>query len=995
MFSWTATRRICLSAGICFGLVACEGAQIINQPGTTKGVITINSGQVVTRERLLNDRNREVSFLETKLEETASITGFGYQGAADFRSFDAQFFNLRAATDVKKGTIERPGTAEEQGVTKLKDSQDKPVASKIFDANAPLLPKGTPATNVAEASHNDVFRDLLAYREEIRSQILETQLDDRHDLRGNTLYRLQFSPTVLPGANTGSWAVLKLRLASHEIDKFLYERWVRYMERVTNDEVFNLTIAANNKSLTISEMREVLDAADKFLTGCNIKLHRPSGQKAQTKPYSTRKAWARLPDNEAAQRQLVMLIDVAAHRYLECIGEVPGDNSQPSRTQIDSARNGLIAEYVHTRLNREFSELLQTYGGTDCISGVCPLKFAAPPDLMQPEFKELDKDGSIAQAVIRAKDKFNGELQFKIGKWRERVFVYAVTPKEMVQRISDVAARRQASQMGLSLNALVGAVGLDSAYDKIRDSQLLLHAVRRQPLIVGFADRRNVVKKIDDKNKSINPIKPFEPESRVEFGWIIGPAFKLEEDTKGLFGSTKVRYSFRQVNRQNALSAVISLPAWFTRVKFEVIGCWRAAEVDGLDDCGDLSSVIDRFASQDVKAFNDLEDGDSFTPLVTEIPVDLPGDIAAVTSFLVPGARHGDPERGRTPKVFQSEVIANLTVNRKGRIVIPGVNLWRNATVTVGNQKSDRIIVMPDMQGIIAEFNQVLPPPGWPDAQGSDQQPVVVWTSTGRMRAGLATLYTSDAPVSRVTVRTTPYILGRELVLDVASSVLPTNFVNRRVAMRRHDPGGRTDWGFADVSDINTALGEIKSRYETSNPPCDNCVNGSIVEAAFAVQPRPNAEEQFFKAQNLFVIYNSGPEAEIRVLDSDDAVQNNLPDVKVADLKKDGTAAKFILPMNAEKAFRGFRPQSARFEALIGDRVLNNGEIKISQPSGCKRRLYGDKQAGHFVCSVNLKGGDGLDRLIPKDKSETFKFRVIQAGTIKPDVTATLTVTNK
>ena len=39
---------------------------------------------------------------------------------------------------------------------------------------------------------------MLAYREEVRSEIMETRLDDRHDILGNTLFRLKFDATILP-----------------------------------------------------------------------------------------------------------------------------------------------------------------------------------------------------------------------------------------------------------------------------------------------------------------------------------------------------------------------------------------------------------------------------------------------------------------------------------------------------------------------------------------------------------------------------------------------------------------------------------------------------------------------------------------------------------------------------------------------------------------------------------------------------------------------------
>ena len=64
---------------------------------------------------------------------------------------------------------------------------------------------------------------------------------------------------------------------------------------------------------------------------------------------------------------------------------------------------------------------------------------------------------------------------------------------------------------------------------------------------------------------------------------------------------------------------------------------------------------------------------------------------------------------------------------RPGSIVIPGARLWRSTRVTIGAQRADRIEVMPDMQGVIAHFNEVLP---LADGRSSFVT-LRVWTSEG------------------------------------------------------------------------------------------------------------------------------------------------------------------------------------------------------------------------------------------------------------------------
>jgi hypothetical protein len=43
----------------------------------------------------------------------------------------------------------------------------------------------------------EVFRAMNAYRDDIRAEIMAAQLDHRHNIVGNTIYRLGFDATVL------------------------------------------------------------------------------------------------------------------------------------------------------------------------------------------------------------------------------------------------------------------------------------------------------------------------------------------------------------------------------------------------------------------------------------------------------------------------------------------------------------------------------------------------------------------------------------------------------------------------------------------------------------------------------------------------------------------------------------------------------------------------------------------------------------------------------
>ena len=99
------------------------------------------------------------------------------------------------------------------------------------------------------------MRNKLAYREEVRAEIMENMLDDRHDIKGNTLYRLKFDSTLIPHKDSNLWALVIIRLkgnnTSPEValstqdnyaptetpEDTLYRDWYEYTQKELNNEL--------------------------------------------------------------------------------------------------------------------------------------------------------------------------------------------------------------------------------------------------------------------------------------------------------------------------------------------------------------------------------------------------------------------------------------------------------------------------------------------------------------------------------------------------------------------------------------------------------------------------------------------------------------------------------------------------------------------------------------------------------------------------------------
>jgi hypothetical protein len=131
------------------------------------GLVVVDSPEVYTRERLVNDRFMQTTWLLEQLDR--------YEPAAEFQELSQTIRqrSLRAGLGLSDGGTD--ATAEAVGGGQSPEGGTTPGASAI-----------------------DRFRNEQSYRTEVRQAVLETMLDDRHDLQGNTLYMLKFDASIIP-----------------------------------------------------------------------------------------------------------------------------------------------------------------------------------------------------------------------------------------------------------------------------------------------------------------------------------------------------------------------------------------------------------------------------------------------------------------------------------------------------------------------------------------------------------------------------------------------------------------------------------------------------------------------------------------------------------------------------------------------------------------------------------------------------------------------------
>jgi hypothetical protein len=163
-----------------------------------------------------------------------------------------------------------------------------------------------------------------------------------------------------------------------------------------------------------------------------------------------------------------------------------------------------------------------------------------------------------------------------------------------------------------------------------------------------------------------------ESEKSIDLGWIVDVGRRGAPFQKSQF-------------------ALVSVPAWTSRLKISVHTGWL-----------DSNSAEGAGESQNYS-------------------VPIPPDYEAFDSFI------GGQEAVRRPQINDELMTDNITLVacRRAAILIPGLRLWRSAMVTVGSERADRITVLPNMRGIIAEFTKL----GRSAATGDTT--LRVWTSEG------------------------------------------------------------------------------------------------------------------------------------------------------------------------------------------------------------------------------------------------------------------------
>jgi hypothetical protein len=733
------------------------------------GKIVINSPTVYTRQRLVNDRLDQAHWLRSQLE----LTDNGPSDKLQFQSID-QIRRVMADSQLNLGTA--PGaTTAEKAATEL----------------------------AVETTTLALFRAKNTYREEVRSEITQTELDDRHDIRGNTIFRLTFDASVIAGTRHDAVAAIVVRLSHHPDDaisakkqpyyddyRILYDDWMRYFQETILVSLANIQgsfssrdphprlrtvftefltrricqFAQNDADLTKDPLpcspaqlkmvtKLISDHAESRLkkleeyknkvfdatlgaydaAGYVFPAFTDTKNKTEGLRYNARASCARDNRTEIALWELgVRLpnspqIKISEQLAVDRISCPYYDNLQArmvSGVQLYEDILSILGQnrpaFVAGNLTDDAKQIIQTLDA--CERDGCEVR-SSRLRCFSADFIKANLNAFIDR-YAEAKQRIDHFLKFEVvgrelndcnilvtglpdsitgkdGKTYSLLqefagslnrgtdaFAYSVTPKNLTENISTASDTRDA--------LLFRATGKDKDIANLlrsrseQNRQIVAH-----PIIVGYGSPGIVL----GEKQEFTGIRD------IDFGWVIAPR-------------TREGGVFEQIDGQYPLTVVASVPGWWRTVEMRVKTCW-------------ISRTTNFAAGQSIK---NMCPGHEDEP--GAIAIRLPSSSSEISRKL------GFDDVVQQPSLNPPRSQQELVVGKRGSLLLEGQRLWRSTEVTIGSQRADRITVLPNMGGILAEFKCVQPPSGLRVARRNlnvtqdDNQIVTkdwirVWTSEG------------------------------------------------------------------------------------------------------------------------------------------------------------------------------------------------------------------------------------------------------------------------
>lgn len=660
---------VALIAALFLLAVNFQPARLIGWVLGPTGKVYVSSPGVYTRERLVNDRNDQDFWLREQLRLLdESQIGFSAVTLSDLR------FKAEVAAMPGGGNGPAVPTAEEG-------------PGKVGGEPPPL-------STQPSLTFLDSFAIRTAARDSIRQSILENLLDDRHDLTGNSVYGLKFDTTVIPGRFTTGRAFVRLSITPDQAalvpDEVIPDKsfpdlpyHLRTYYQFSYSQIANDPGNLNYNSFKLysqwrSNVRWRLNSH--FMQIVETKCRCLQRSTADTKtPCSLPSPEWRLEILSTVNK--ILAIDGAKIKS----GQVPEATADLSMGVILPAPwNDFLSISVNMQ---KVSDCLNL--PAIAVDPVVDTILVRPRDEMNSEYRLVDEvdDSESAYVYVPKSEEADWLLYWPHYRNIPSIARYVKSIGKQLIYCTDKTKKE----------TCVGYITIPSGYfnfiEKVIKPDMYAYSLfprleATSILSAQTTSRSLGAKKADggasvgvDSLDSINEallmptaigFTDAESEKSIDLGWIVDV---------GRNGAPFQKSQF----------ALVSVPAWTSRLRISVRTGWL--DSNSAEDASELQNYT----------------------------VPIPPDYEAFDSFI------GGQEAVRRPQINDELMIDSITLVacRRAAILIPGLRLWRSAMVTVGSERADRITVLPNMRGIIAEFTKL----GRSAATGDAT--LRVWTSEG------------------------------------------------------------------------------------------------------------------------------------------------------------------------------------------------------------------------------------------------------------------------
>ena len=774
--------RLLLAPALLVGAFVAAAAWFLDpfEEKTTLGRIFVDTPEIYTRERLVNDRFLQDAWLSQELERDA-ISGhqtFSDRRSAVFRAGGAGQGTAAAAADSARTTGE-----DKEGELRL-------------SSRVQLLEK-------------------VDYRDVVRSLTIENQLDDRHDLNSNSLYKFKFDAAVLPGTNTQASAQISIRLrgplflanspkegplrslsalgSAEDIEEWrkLYSKWIENLGLRLNQTQKELKQAFHNNEFAHNDYARVITFVSRNLnvsTGdvpaCPVQIVALQGQermplRLQPEGHMARKACViALIEKSVTKPAYAVSSEVASGaplkfgEYQQNPGQAAPESEANKAKLVDGLAankaklvDGLLDYWLHSYCASKTMQLVlglavpdstfvgRTYYTIPAFQTLARLTFFNPvltttEDNVFTVKQRVATIAAIDPARVKEDDlqevdrKYNEERE-----WATREFAADLLPKVpfKVSRIDlkevendDINLTEQSFQEvwgGKGFYEAKVEVGLlNFARMTRRHVTAFTYSVTPKESSDSVSFTLSTDSKVDGQNLLPGEAGTAALQMRREAlsrtlerrNAVVGFS-TFTNDGSAEFGwlisprHTAIvgqRQVQVQMPGQYPLSALVSLPSWWNQVRLDITASWIGKD-------GEIVKAAKK-DGEIVKAAKPVEH-------VVDVPIDFEP---------LEGVLLGIEQLG--PELIESRLDPILlTACRSGDIVIPGRRLWRSTKVTLGYQIANSIAVLPNMKGIIARFSEVqnqasvseMSDPILRSTDGELEIPrtVRVWTSQGSL----------------------------------------------------------------------------------------------------------------------------------------------------------------------------------------------------------------------------------------------------------------------